>query len=90
MELGQPGSVFSRGITTQTRGVADRRRQGMADVLAAVPDQGAVPLKEIGHASAVDAKDLADASEMVLLTPPGEVPPTAIPGRGVGSDTAGV
>jgi len=41
----------------------------MADVLAAVPDQGAVPLKEIGHASAVDAKDLADASEMVLLTP---------------------
>jgi hypothetical protein len=36
---------------------------GMADVLAAVPDETAVPLKEIGHATDVDAKDLADASE---------------------------
>jgi hypothetical protein len=36
---------------------------GMADVLAATPDECAVPLKELGHATNVDAKDLADASE---------------------------
>jgi hypothetical protein len=29
---------------------------GMADVLVAVPDETAVPLKEIGHATNVDAK----------------------------------
>jgi hypothetical protein len=39
---------------------ADR---GMADVLAAVPDETAVPLKEIGHATDVDAEDLAEAAE---------------------------
>ena len=35
----------------------------MADVLAAVPDETAVRLKEIGHASDVGAKGLADAAE---------------------------
>jgi hypothetical protein len=35
----------------------------MEKVLAGIPDETAIPLKEIGHATDVDAKDLADASE---------------------------
>jgi hypothetical protein len=35
----------------------------MEKVLAGIPDQLAVPLSEIGHATQADAKDLADASE---------------------------
>jgi hypothetical protein len=36
---------------------------GMADVLAAVPDETAISLKEIGHATNVDAADRPDAAE---------------------------
>lgn len=36
---------------------------GVADVLGTLPDETAVPLKEIGHATDVDAKDLAEAAE---------------------------
>jgi hypothetical protein len=36
---------------------------GMADVLAAVPAETAIPLREMGHATDVDVKDLADSSE---------------------------
>lgn len=36
---------------------------GMADVLAAVPDETAIALKAIGHASNVDVKDIASAAE---------------------------
>jgi hypothetical protein len=35
----------------------------VADVLGTLPDETAVPLKEIGHATDVDAKDLAEAAE---------------------------
>jgi hypothetical protein len=36
---------------------------GMADVLAAVPAETAIPLREVGHATDVDVKDLADSAE---------------------------
>jgi hypothetical protein len=45
---------------------------GMAEVLAAVPDETAVSLRELGHASAksdTQSNDIADASEWFYPTP---------------------
>jgi hypothetical protein len=36
---------------------------GMAEVLAAVPNETAVPLSEVGHSADVNTGDLADAAE---------------------------
>ena len=35
----------------------------MEKVLAGIPDETAIPLREVGHATQADVKDLADASE---------------------------